>query len=271
MLMRKTLLLFMASMMLLTANSQTNYSVGTSVEKKKVLLEEFTGQGCYWCTEGHQVAKQLLLALDGNAYAIAEHTGSLSGVYQGIDLRTMQCRAVTDELFCREYRNQKASRCLHLVNDDFAFGDRTISHHKACGFICRNAGREEWKINCRGYLYTNILPCHDCVLFGTAGMGGHFYAVELSSGAIKCDVNTGGTGSFILSGENVYLLSRGSKDSKLLEISTDTWKIREECTIAGTVSSYSRLAVEGDLLYAVSCRYKGNLPRQAYMNVIKIG
>lgn len=191
--------------------------------------------------------------------------------HQGIDLRTMQCRAVTDELFCREYRNQKASRCLHLVNDDFAFGDRTISHHKACGFICRNAGREEWKINCRGYLYTNILPCHDCVLFGTAGMGGHFYAVELSSGAIKCDVNTGGTGSFILSGENVYLLSRGSKDSKLLEISTDTWKIREECTIAGTVSSYSRLALEGDLLYAVSFRYKGNLPRQAYMNVIKIG
>ncbi len=114
----------MASMMLLTANSQTSYSVGTSVEKKKVLLEEFTGQGCYWCTEGHQMAKLLLMALDGNAYAIAEHTGSLSGVYQGIDLRTDMSNVLGEY-----YGSEKAGYPCGMVNrcDFFDMGNCILS------------------------------------------------------------------------------------------------------------------------------------------------
>lgn len=59
--------------------SAQTFHVDSTVQKKKALLEEFTGHNCYWCTDGARVATQLLNALGDSAWVVAVHTGSLSG------------------------------------------------------------------------------------------------------------------------------------------------------------------------------------------------
>lgn len=52
------------------------YHVGTDIQKRKVLLEEYTGLNCGHCPEGHLVAKTLLNSMPGQAFAVNIHTGS---------------------------------------------------------------------------------------------------------------------------------------------------------------------------------------------------
>lgn len=63
---------------LLSPMAQSVYNVSTSIQKKNVLLEEFTGIHCGWCPEGHKVATQLVNAIPDGAYVVAVHTGYYS-------------------------------------------------------------------------------------------------------------------------------------------------------------------------------------------------
>jgi len=212
-------------------------------------------------TTGTDLPANWLIVNNGTLLMYSEHCC--------IDLNTMQSFVVKDEHLHHEYLKNSVLRGLHLIYDTFVFGEYQISHYKECGLKCEKTSKQIWKANCRGYLYTDIILYNDCILFGTAGMGGHFYVIKLSNGEIKCDINTRGTGSFIVSNDKVYLLSREEK-SKILKLSADTWNILDEIVIPGKVSSCSRLAMECDRLYAVSFLYKSKLPRQAIMNVIMI-
>lgn len=53
-------------------------NVSKSPQAKTVLLEEFTGIHCGYCPQGHQIAKNLLIAQEGNIYVLAIHTGGFS-------------------------------------------------------------------------------------------------------------------------------------------------------------------------------------------------
>lgn len=78
-----------------TAMAGGEYKVGTDIQKRKILLEEFTGLNCGWCPEGHKVSKQLLKALPGQAFAVAVHAGSFSTPGQGqADYRTDEGEAL---------------------------------------------------------------------------------------------------------------------------------------------------------------------------------
>lgn len=77
--MKKGLLLFASVCMFsVGAWAQVTYQVGTDIQKKKVLLEEFTGIHCGWCPEGHKVSKRLLKAYPNEAFAINIHEGHYS-------------------------------------------------------------------------------------------------------------------------------------------------------------------------------------------------
>lgn len=74
--MKKNLLLSLALMsMVCSANAQ--YNVSTEVEKKHVLIEEFTGIHCSYCPDAHRRVADLMLVQD-NIHAIAFHTGGLA-------------------------------------------------------------------------------------------------------------------------------------------------------------------------------------------------
>lgn len=62
-------------MLALAATAQTQYSVSTDIQKRNILLEEFTGIHCGWCPEGHKVSKILLNSLPGESFAVNVHAG----------------------------------------------------------------------------------------------------------------------------------------------------------------------------------------------------
>lgn len=77
--MKKALLIFTSACLFSTgAWAQLNYQVSTDIQKKKVLLEEFTGIHCGWCPEGHKVSKRMLKAFPNEAFAINIHEGHYS-------------------------------------------------------------------------------------------------------------------------------------------------------------------------------------------------
>lgn len=59
----------------LTATAQQAYNVSTDVQKRKILLEEYTGLHCGWCPEGHKVSKVMLNSLPGESFAVNIHAG----------------------------------------------------------------------------------------------------------------------------------------------------------------------------------------------------
>lgn len=63
-------------LILLAITPAYGYEVSTAIQKKKILLEEFTGINCGNCPQGHAVAKSLTTAQKENAYTVAIHSGS---------------------------------------------------------------------------------------------------------------------------------------------------------------------------------------------------
>lgn len=76
--MRQTILLLSFLSLPLAAAAQETYQVSTDVQKRKILLEEFTGVNCGWCPEGHMIAQQLLNGMAGDAFAVNVHAGHYS-------------------------------------------------------------------------------------------------------------------------------------------------------------------------------------------------
>lgn len=71
--MKKALLFFAAALMSVAVSAQT--IVSTDVQKRNVLLEEFTGVGCGYCPDGHARANAICEEYEGHAWAINIHAG----------------------------------------------------------------------------------------------------------------------------------------------------------------------------------------------------
>ena len=71
--MKKTVL-FIASMLVAGA-MMAQTMVSTQVEKRNVVIEEFTGYNCGWCPSGHQIANEICDEYSGHAWSINVHTG----------------------------------------------------------------------------------------------------------------------------------------------------------------------------------------------------
>lgn len=58
------------------ANAQT--FVSTTPQKKKIIIEEFTGIGCVYCPSGHAIANTITTNNPGNAFTINVHAGNFA-------------------------------------------------------------------------------------------------------------------------------------------------------------------------------------------------
>ena len=63
------------------AQTETPWQVTTAITKKNILMEEFTGTGCYWCPDGHAVADRMTRIWPGRVFPLCIHTGSLATAY----------------------------------------------------------------------------------------------------------------------------------------------------------------------------------------------
>ena len=73
--MKKIFMLFAVMFAVSAIMAQTPTLVSTQVEKRNVVIEEFTGHNCGWCPSGHQIANEICDQYDGHAWAINIHTG----------------------------------------------------------------------------------------------------------------------------------------------------------------------------------------------------
>ena len=70
----KNFLLLIGIALSLSLSSQ-NLVDTTSVENKNVLLEEYTGRNCGYCSDGHKIANDIKVANPGDVVLIRVHTG----------------------------------------------------------------------------------------------------------------------------------------------------------------------------------------------------
>ncbi|MDR0683246.1 MAG: Omp28-related outer membrane protein, partial [Dysgonamonadaceae bacterium] len=71
----KLKLIFFLLLEILMCLQLSAYEVSTEIQKKNILLEEFTGIHCGFCPEGHKIANNLIAAQEGTVYTIAIHSG----------------------------------------------------------------------------------------------------------------------------------------------------------------------------------------------------
>ncbi|MBQ8704525.1 MAG: Omp28-related outer membrane protein [Bacteroidales bacterium] len=77
--MKKIFTFFAALCAMGTVMAQT--IVSTDVEKRNVLIEEFTGVNCQYCPDGHRRANAVCEEYAGHAWAINIHQGSFAAMY----------------------------------------------------------------------------------------------------------------------------------------------------------------------------------------------
>lgn len=103
----KKAVLFFAT--LLTAGAMMAQTiVSTQVEKRNVLLEEFTGVGCGYCPDGHSRANAICAQYEGHAWAINIHAG---GYASGSGYETEDGDLIHDE-----FRSQISGYPCGVVN-----------------------------------------------------------------------------------------------------------------------------------------------------------
>lgn len=72
--MKKFTFVLMA-LLALTFTVKAQQYVSTEPANRNVILEEFTGRGCGYCTDGHRIANQIMAANPGRVWAINIHAG----------------------------------------------------------------------------------------------------------------------------------------------------------------------------------------------------
>lgn len=152
-----------------------------------------------------------------------------------------------------EYLDRMVNRKTH-IDDEYCFDDYIVSQIGTWGYQCKRNSELLWKFQGRGYLYTELFRYGDHIFFGTDGMGGHFYILELKTGKVVCDINTKGTNHFVIDYDKVYILSR-EKKSFVKCISLSTGKVIDEIQISGTVYSDCRILRSDDNLFVTTFEY----------------
>jgi hypothetical protein len=132
----------------------------------------------------------------------------------GFDLTAKAFFPLADPLRATYVHDIHADEPYFYIDHAFLFPPYEIKHKGEFSYVCSREGHPVWSFRTRGYLYTDMVQYHDAVVFGTAGMGGHFIALRLSDGTTIFDVNTKGTSRYIHR-ESTFYTYAGGKDGLL--------------------------------------------------------
>ena len=138
----------------------------------------------------------------------------------------------------------------------YCFGNIEVYMHSAFIMACRvaDSGKVIWKTKLGAYLYTDVDEKDGILYFGTDGMGGKFFAVNLSDGIIKYSYNTRGTSNFIYYKDYVLLSNEKNKPVLINRNDGTLYKKLEFDKFEITV--YQQMIIDNDKLYAIAA--KGN-------------
>lgn len=156
-----------------------------------------------------------------------------------------------------------------LVEQVFRFGAYTIAHKGAFGYVCSKNDQQIWSFTGRGYLHTEIVKHEAVIFFGTAGMGGYFYVIDLKSGTPILCLKTQGTSCIIHHEADCYVLQKGNP-SKLLRIDLIRGRICAECALVGNPTDHSVMNVYKETVYVTTFMHKRGQLTHTYVNAVDI-
>ena len=130
------------------------------------------------------------------------------------------------------------------LSNEYIFEQNTVKYNGRMGLECFDniSGDLIWKHKLKGYIYTKIECKKGCIIFGTAGMGGALYCIELSTGEIKRNISNGGASHYewlqdtIIITDSKYNLQQVDPYSNL---TLDYLNLKDKMT------DYSRIKVQG--------------------------
>lgn len=155
----------------------------------------------------------------------------------------------------------------HYSEDDFIFGEYRITHQGEWGYACFKNDKLLWKKSLRGYLYTDIIKNNDQIIFGTAGMGGHFYSLDINSGEIIFDFNTKGTCNFLQVNNDIYFAMSKKKTTVIYRIDYNG-NILDSLELEGTRDDYDPLVLSDDSIYIVTQLRKKEVDWETYYPIV---
>lgn len=182
----------------------------------------------------------------------------------GFDLTAKAFFPLTNPMRATYVRDIHADEPYYHTDHVFAFPPFEIAYKGEFGYACTCESRPAWTFRTRGYLYTDIVQYGDAVVFGTAGMGGHFVALRLSDGATLFDVNTKGTSHYVRR-ENTFYTYAGGKDG-LLAVSLRGSS--ETIPLPGVTDHDCPLYLDNHRVLCLSCSKKGDRYTTVYLNAV---
>ena len=109
-------------------------------------------------------------------YASSAFSCIAIGQEWGFDLTTKTFSPMSDPLRATYVHDIHADEPYFYTDHVFHLPPYEIAHKGEFSYVCSREGHPVWTFRTRGYLYTDIVQYDDAVVFGTAGMGGHFIA-----------------------------------------------------------------------------------------------
>lgn len=142
----------------------------------------------------------------------------------------------------------------NIYNDSkiYKFGNVEVYMHSPFIMACREwvSGKILWKTKIGSYLYTEVTEEEGVIYFGTAGNGGKFVAVDLTTGNIVYSYKTKGTVNFIFYQDYVLLADKKYKSVLLKRKDGSMFREIEFDNFNLTVDQH--MIIYKDSLYAIS-------------------
>lgn len=206
-------------------------------------------------------------------WAIVEKEGErylLCGADVAISLeKNHPVNPVPEDLRNIYLKQQTSSK--HFIEDSFVFDEYQISHKGEWGYSCKKDDVEIWRFSGRGYLYTDIFRRSDQIYFGTAGSGGYFYILNISTGNSILSLRTGGTTVIKQRGACCYLYTDvGRRKSRLACVNLSDGRILEDIELPGTASVDSVLGLHEDSIYTITFQFKKGAVENAVLSCISL-
>jgi hypothetical protein len=142
---------------------------------------------------------------------------------------------------------------------EYRFKNKIIRYNGRMGIECLEniSGKLIWKHKLKGYIYTKIEYKKGCLIFGTAGMGGALYCIELTTGNIKRDVSNGGVSHYEWFQDTIFIT-----DSKYNFQRVDPYsnKTIDRLDLKDKMTGYSPVKVDDNRVYTVVFNKKSGIP-----------
>lgn len=169
----------------------------------------------------------------------------------------------------KEYTSIRVNQ-KNYESDSFEFDDYTIEHVGQWGYACKKGGKDLWVFKGRAYLYTYFMRYCNNLYFGTAGMGGYFYILNIETGEPLLSLKTGGTRRIAVK-DNLCFIVTSTKKPELLCIDLSSGDILDRIVLPGKGELYGGIALIDGRIYAVTFEFdKRGVMLHAWFNCVEL-